>query len=78
MDSPAVQRMAERIAKDGAQTFNQEVEFKCKYGDQAVDMFKEGGLIAALFERGINASPVQFKGASSTAPTGIKLTLRSG
>lgn len=76
-DQPIVKNMAMNIAANGTQFFESTEGFVGKYGDDAAKMFSNGGLIAALWEVGVDVKPASFTGAYYHMPKGLKIQPRS-
>ena len=70
-----VQEMAKRIAENGPQIYATTEAFVEVYGSEAAEMASKGGLLAALYEFGINAVPASFEGATGHQPRGLKLEI---
>ena len=68
-DQPAVRKMAERMASDSPQNFPSLDDFAGIYGEEAIAMMARGGLLAALWDIGIDAVPVSIEGST---PKGLK------
>ena len=74
-DQPAVKSMALRIADNSPQVFATTNDFVAAYGQEAADMVAKGGLLAALWDIGIDAVPASFKGEGRDQPKGLKTSL---
>jgi hypothetical protein len=75
-DKPAVRQMAQRIAMSGAQVFDHSDDFAARYGAEAPDMISKGGLLAALDEVGLWATPASYGGVARDQPHGLKIEMR--
>jgi hypothetical protein len=71
-DQPAVKAMAQRIAKNSPQVFATTDDFVAAYGQEASDMVAKGGLLAVLWDIGIDAVPATFEGDVRGQPKGLK------
>lgn len=71
-DQPAVKEMAQRIANNSPQVFATQDDFVATYGQEAADMVGKGGLLAALWNIGIDAVPASFEGEAGNQPKGLK------
>lgn len=71
-DQPAVKSMAQRIADNSPQVFATQGDFVAAYGQEAADMVGKGGLLAALWDIGIDAVPASFEGDGRDQPKGLK------
>ncbi|WP_143809729.1 hypothetical protein [Paracoccus yeei] len=71
-DQPVVKSMAQRIAKNSPQVFATQDDFVAAYGQEAADMVGKGGLLAALWDLGIDAVPASFEGEGRNQPKGLK------
>ncbi len=71
-DQPAVKSMAQRIADYSPQVFATTGDFVAAYGQEAADMVAKGGLLAALWDIGIDAVPASFEGKGRDQPKGLK------
>ncbi len=71
-DQPAVKSMALRIADNSPQVFATTNDFVAAYGQEAADMVAKGGLLAALWDIGIDAVPASFEGEGRDRPKGLK------
>ena len=67
-DQPAVKKMAQRIAVNSPQVFATTDGFVATYGKEAADMVSKGGLLAALWDIGIDAVPAIFEGDARDQP----------
>lgn len=74
-DQPAVKSMAQRIADNSPQVFATSDDFVAAYGQEAADMVAKGGLLAALWDIGIDAVPASFEGEGRDQPKGLKTSL---
>lgn len=72
-DQPAVKTMAQRIAKNSPQAFATTDDFVAAYGWEAADMVAKGGLLAALWDVGMDAVPASFEGEGRDRPKGLKV-----
>jgi hypothetical protein len=75
-DQPAVKAMAQRIANNSPQVFATQNDFVAAYGQEAADMVGKGGLLAALWDIGIEAVPASFEGETRNQPRGLKTSPR--
>ena len=73
-DQPAVKAMAQRIAKNSPQLFATTDDFVAAYGQEASDMVAKGGLLATLWDIGIDAVPATFEGEGRDQPKGLKIS----
>ena len=73
-DQPAVKTMAQRIAKNSPQAFATTDDFVAAYGQEAADMVAKGGLLAALWDIGMDAVPASFEGAGRDRPKGLMVS----
>lgn len=64
--------MALRIADNSPQVFATTNDFVAAYGQEAADMVAKGGLLAALWDIGIDAVPASFEGEGRDRPKGLK------
>lgn len=71
-DQPGVKAMAQRIADNSPQEFATTDAFVAAYGQEAADMVAKGGLLAALWDIGIDAVPASFEGEGRDQPKGLK------
>ncbi|MGJ8547602.1 MAG: hypothetical protein ACSHWZ_19310 [Sulfitobacter sp.] len=71
-DQPAVKSMAQRIADNSPQVFATNDDFVAAYGQEAADMVAKGGLLAALWDIGIDAVPASYEGEGRDQPKGLK------
>lgn len=71
-DQPAVKSMALRIADNSPKVFATTNDFAAAYGQEAADMVAKGGLLAALWDIGIDAVPASFEGEGRDRPKGLK------
>jgi len=71
-DQPAVKSMAQRIADNSPQVFATTDDFVAACGQEAADMVAKGGLLAALWDIGIDAVPAYFEGEGRDQPKGLK------
>lgn len=71
-DQPAVKSMALRIADNSPQVFATTNDFVAAYDQEAADMVAKGGLLAALWDIGIDAVPASFEGEGRDRPKGLK------
>ena len=74
-DQPAVKAMAQRIADNSPQVFVTTDDFVAAYGPEASDMVAKGGLLAVLWDIGIDAVPATFEGDGRDQPKGLKTSL---
>lgn len=74
-DLPAVKAMAQRIADNGSQVFATSDDLIAVYGQEAADMVAKGGLLAALWDIGVDAVPASFEGEWRDQPKGLKISL---
>lgn len=74
-DQLAVKSMAQRIAENSPQVFAATEDFVAAYGQEAADMVAKGGLLAALWDIGIDAVPASFGGEGRNQPKGLKTGL---
>ena len=72
-DQPAVKAMAQRIAANAPQVFKTIDNFVATYGKKAADMISECGLLAALRNIGIDATPASFEGEARDQPKGLSI-----
>jgi hypothetical protein len=75
-DQPAVKAMAQRIADNSPQVLVTTDDFVAAYGQEASDMVAKGGLLAALWDIGIDAVPATFwvrRNKSTKSTTGFSL-----
>ncbi len=68
----AVKAMAHRIAANSPQVFATTDDFVSAYGQEAAYMVAKGGLLAALWDIGIDAVPASFEGEGRDQPKGLK------
>lgn len=73
-DQPAVKEMAQRIADNSPQVFANTDDFVTAYGQEAANMVSKGGLLAALWDLGIDAVPASFEGEGQNQPKGLKIS----
>ncbi len=71
-DQPAVKEMAQRIADNSPQVFVTTDDFFAAYGQDASDMVAKGGLLATLWDIGIDAVSATFEGEGRDQPKGLK------
>ena len=71
-DQPAVKAMVQRIADNSPQVFVTTDDFVAAYGQEASDMVAKGGLLAVLWDIGIDAVPATFEGDGRDQPKGLK------
>ncbi|MFS4439665.1 hypothetical protein ACMA5I_15770 [Paracoccaceae bacterium GXU_MW_L88] len=71
-DQPAVKEMAQRIANNSPQVLATQDDFVAAYSQEAADMVAKGGLLAALWDIGIDAVPASFEGEGRDRPKGLK------
>ena len=74
-DQPVVKEMAQRIAANGPQEFATTDAFVAAYSSEAADMVANGGLLAALWDIGIDAIPASFGGEGHDRPKGLKVSI---
>jgi len=65
--------MAQRIASNAPQVFKTTDNFVATYGKEAAEMISNGGLLAALWDIGIDAVPASFKGEARDQPKGLRI-----
>ena len=73
-DQPAVKAMAQRIASNSPQEFTTTDDCVAAYGQEAADMVAKGGLLAALWDIGMDAIPASFEGEGRDRPKGLKVS----
>jgi len=64
--------MAQRIADNSPQLFATTDDFVVAYDQVAADMVAKGGLLAALWDIGIDGVPASFEGEGRDRPKGLK------
>ena len=74
-DQPAVKEMAQRIAANGPKVFPTTDEFIASYGVETADMVASGGLLAALWDIGVDAVPGTLEGEGHDRPKGLKVSV---
>jgi hypothetical protein len=72
-DQPAVKAMAHRIAANAPQVFKTTDNFVAAYDKEAAEMISNGGLLAALWDIGIDAVPASFEGEGHDQPKGLSI-----
>ncbi len=72
-DQPAVKAMAQRIARNSLQVFVTTYDFVVTYSQEAADMVAKGGLLAALWDIGIDAVSASFEVEGRDQPKGLKV-----
>tara|TARA_R110002051_G_scaffold109610_2_gene182292 strand:- start:1252 stop:1515 length:264 start_codon:yes stop_codon:yes gene_type:complete len=73
-DQPAVKAMAQRIASNRPQVFTTTDDCVAAHGQEAADMVAKGGLLAALWDIGMDAVPASFEGAGRDRPKGLMVS----
>lgn len=73
-DQPAVKAIAQRIVSNSPRVFTTTDDCVAAYGQEAADMVAKGGLLAALWDIGMDAVLASFEGAGRDQPKGLMVS----